>query len=189
MTVLCPSEPQACLELWRAPTAWGEFWAALTRDGALAALAFPATVAHAARDEAVRSARLGHPNASIIEKAEAPVGSALRRQLAEYLAGQRRQFDLQLALGRRSDFSIAVWQAAAAIPHGRRLTYGELARRIGKPGAARAVGQALGRNPVPLAVPCHRVVQGDGTLGGFSGGAGWKERLLGLEATSMASGG
>ena len=177
-----PSEPLAVLELWHVPTAWGEFCAAVTREGALAALAFPAKPAGRALKAAAQSARSGHPAALFIEKGEMPRRAAFRRQLTKYIDGGRGGFDLPLALGRRAEFSIAVWRAAAAIPHGQRRSYGDLARRIGRPKAARAVGQALGRNPVPLAAPCHRVVRSDGSLGGFSGGEGWKERLLAFEA-------
>lgn len=80
-------------------------------------------------------------------------------------------------------FQRAVWGAARAIPHGRTRTYGEIAAAVGRPGAARAVGQALGANPVPLLVPCHRVVAAGGGLGGFTGGLDLKARLLALEGT------
>jgi O-6-methylguanine DNA methyltransferase len=83
-------------------------------------------------------------------------------------------------------FQRAVWAAARAIPAGEVRTYAEIARIVGRPGAARAVGQALGANPVPLLVPCHRVVASDGGLGGFTGGLGLKERLLALEGTHPA---
>jgi O-6-methylguanine DNA methyltransferase len=78
-------------------------------------------------------------------------------------------------------FQRAVWKAAAAIPRGETRTYAQIARAVGRPGAARAVGQALGANPVPLLVPCHRVIASDGTLGGFAGGLDLKTRLLALE--------
>jgi len=83
-------------------------------------------------------------------------------------------------------FQRAVWRAARAIPSGRTRTYAELAATVGRPGAARAVGQALGANPVPLLVPCHRVVAADGALGGFTGGIALKERLLALEGSRPA---
>jgi AraC family transcriptional regulator of adaptative response/methylated-DNA-[protein]-cysteine methyltransferase len=79
-------------------------------------------------------------------------------------------------------FQRAVWSAARAIPAGETRTYAAIARAIGRPGTARAVGRALGANPVPLLVPCHRVVASDGTLGGFTGGLDLKARLLALEA-------
>jgi len=79
----------------------------------------------------------------------------------------------------------AVWAALLAIPRGRVETYGSLARRIGRPRAARAIGQACGANPVPLFIPCHRVIAADGSLGGFSSGLAWKDALLDVEAMSV----
>ena len=81
-----------------------------------------------------------------------------------------------------SDFEKKVWKAAAKIPYGTTISYAGLAKKIGKPGSARAVGNALGKNPCPIVIPCHRVIKTDGTLGGFSGGRGWKKKLLNLEA-------
>ena len=89
--------------------------------------------------------------------------------------------DLPLDLEDNTPFQVKVWQALRAIPYGRVRSYGWVARKIGKPRAARAVGAACGANPVPLLVPCHRVVAGDGSLGGFSGGLSNKRRLLKLE--------
>jgi O-6-methylguanine DNA methyltransferase len=79
----------------------------------------------------------------------------------------------------------AVWTALLAIPRGRVETYGSLARRLGRPRAARAIGQACGANPVPLFIPCHRVVAANGALGGFSSGLAWKDFLLDVEAVTM----
>ncbi len=103
-------------------------------------------------------------------------------QLEEYFAGQRRQFDLPVRAG-GSDFQQAVWRALGDIPFGTAVSYGELARRLGRPGAARAVGQANGANPVPIVVPCHRVIASDGGMGGFSGGLSIKRWLLAHEGT------
>ncbi|MGH9859992.1 MAG: methylated-DNA--[protein]-cysteine S-methyltransferase [Candidatus Acidiferrales bacterium] len=99
------------------------------------------------------------------------------RQLEEYFAGQRRDFDLRLDL-RGTPLQQRVWQGLLAIPFGRTLTYGELAKQVGVPKAARAVGAACGSNPVPLVVPCHRVIGGDGSLHGYGGGLWRKEFLL-----------
>ena len=102
-------------------------------------------------------------------------------QLREYFAGQRSQFDLVLDLSRSTPFQRGVLQTARRIPSGSVWTYGQVARVIGKPRASRAVGQALGRNPVPIVVPCHRVVASDGGLGGYSGGGGLESKKLLLQ--------
>lgn len=104
-----------------------------------------------------------------------------RDQLLAYLAGRRRSFSLPLAPG-GSDFQRQVWAALLRIPWGETLTYGELARRLGREGAARAVGTANGANPLPILIPCHRVVAANG-LGGYSGGLALKRRLLTLEGS------
>lgn len=102
------------------------------------------------------------------------------QQMKEYFVGKREQFDLQLApCG--TEFQQKVWQALTDIPYGETITYGELAKRIGKPQAMRAVGNANGRNPIVIIQPCHRVVAAGGKLGGFSSGLHRKEYLLGLE--------
>ena len=91
---------------------------------------------------------------------------------------------LDLSCG--SAFQQAVWQELLAIPLGHTLTYGELARKLGNPGSSRAVGAACGANPIPVIVPCHRVLAANGRLGGFSGGPGWKNRLLQIEGVLLA---
>lgn len=103
------------------------------------------------------------------------------RQLREYFAGKRSRFDLPVDLSTVSDFDRLVLEAARRISFGQVVPYAELARRIGRPKAFRAVGNALGRNPVGIVVPCHRVVRSDGSLGGYGGGVQWKERLLAIE--------
>jgi len=101
-------------------------------------------------------------------------------QIREFLEGKRRAFDLPLDL-RGTPFQKAVWAAVARIPYGETRSYGAVARAVGRPTAVRPVGAANGANPVPLLVPCHRVVQADGTLGGYGGGLALKKRLLALE--------
>jgi methylated-DNA-[protein]-cysteine S-methyltransferase len=101
-------------------------------------------------------------------------------QLDEYFAGSRATFDLALAPA-GTPFQQRVWAELARIPAGTTVTYGELARRVGRPGAARAVGAAVGRNPVSIVVPCHRVVGSDGALTGYAGGIARKAFLLALE--------
>jgi methylated-DNA-[protein]-cysteine S-methyltransferase len=109
----------------------------------------------------------------------AALGEA-RRQLAEYFASARRDFDLPLAAD-GTPFQHRVWDALRRIPYGETISYGELARRIGKPTASRAVGAANGRNPIAIVVPCHRVIGADGTLIGYGGGLPVKQALLALE--------
>jgi len=106
------------------------------------------------------------------------------RELAEYAARRRRTFTVPVCLDGLSAFRQAVSRAIRQVPYGRTVTYGALARRAGRAGAARAVGQALARNPVPILVPCHRVVAADG-LGGFGGGLALKRRLLAMEGAAV----
>jgi len=103
-------------------------------------------------------------------------------ELERYFAGDLRDFRTPVDLSIGTAFQKRVWAELQRIPHGESISYGELARRIGKPGAARAVGGANGRNPVPIIVPCHRVIAGDGGLGGFTGGLAIKRYLLELES-------
>jgi methylated-DNA-[protein]-cysteine S-methyltransferase len=105
------------------------------------------------------------------------------RQLDEYFAGTRATFDLLLAPA-GTPFQRRVWAELARIPQGTTVTYGEIARRAGHPGAARAVGAAVARNPISIVVPCHRVVGSDGTLTGYAGGVGRKAFLLALEGVA-----
>lgn len=102
-------------------------------------------------------------------------------QLAAYLAGETRSVQVKVAV-QGTDFEERVWSALACVGYGTTVTYGELARRAGAPGAARAVGGALSRNPVPILVPCHRVVASGGGLGGYAGGTAAKAWLLDLES-------
>jgi len=101
-------------------------------------------------------------------------------QVAEYLDGQRRQFDLPLDLC-GTEFQRRVWAAVAAIPYGQTRTYADIARVIGRSEAVRAVGAANGANPLPLVVPCHRVLGSDGSLTGYGGGLDVKRKLLEME--------
>jgi methylated-DNA-[protein]-cysteine S-methyltransferase len=110
--------------------------------------------------------------------------AAVRTQLGEYFAGQRREFALPLA-PRGTAFQLRVWQALRAIPFGAVRNYGDIARIIGQPGASRAVGQANGRNPLPIVIPCHRVIASDGSIGGYTGGLAIKHHLLALEGAEL----
>lgn len=106
------------------------------------------------------------------------------RQLDEYLAGQRQQFDLPLDL-RGTPFQQKVWQALQTIPYGATSHYGALAEQIGNPKAARPLGAANGRNPISIVVPCHRVIGANGDLVGYAGGLERKKTLLALEARML----
>jgi O-6-methylguanine DNA methyltransferase len=101
-------------------------------------------------------------------------------QLDEYFKGKRKRFSVHVKLY-GTDFQRKVWEACASIPYGETRSYGELAAMIGNPKAMRAVGSALGRNPVPILLPCHRVLQSGGKLGGFGWGLNVKQKLLNLE--------
>ncbi|MDP2452412.1 MAG: methylated-DNA--[protein]-cysteine S-methyltransferase [Polaromonas sp.] len=112
---------------------------------------------------------------------EHPVLKEVMRQLGEYFAGRRTEFDVPLDLAHGTAFQQSVWQALLAIPQGGTASYSEVGRRIGKPAAVRAVGAAVGRNPVSIIVPCHRVMGANGALTGYAGGLDRKTALLKLE--------
>jgi methylated-DNA-[protein]-cysteine S-methyltransferase len=107
--------------------------------------------------------------------------SDLTEKFQDYYSGKENSFSVELDFSNASAFQKQVWEAARLIPYGETRSYGWVARQIGKPKAARAVGQALGKNPFLIVVPCHRVIAGDGTLGGFGGGLEMKKTLLELE--------
>ena len=121
------------------------------------------------------------------ESDEAPLLVEAVRQLSAYFEGDLTEFDLPLApVG--TDYQQRVWEQLSLISHGETATYGEIARRLGKSNAAsRAVGLANGRNPIPIIIPCHRVIGADGTLTGYAGGLERKQRLLGLESDGSQS--
>jgi methylated-DNA-[protein]-cysteine S-methyltransferase len=105
-------------------------------------------------------------------------------QLREYFAGARKTFEIELA-PRGTPFQLDVWKALCEVPYGETITYAELARRIGRPNAVRAVGAANGANPIPIIVPCHRVIGSNGTLTGYGGGIERKQFLLALEGRRL----
>ncbi|MGB5256794.1 MAG: methylated-DNA--[protein]-cysteine S-methyltransferase [Woeseiaceae bacterium] len=137
------------------------------QDGALAMIGFP------------KGSMRRDPEPEWIYN-EKPLARA-RQQLQEYFAGERREFDLPLELT-GTEFQISVLKALQQIPYGETVSYGEVAKRIGRPKAMRAVGAANGRNPIPIVVPCHRVIGSSGDMTGFGGGIDTKEALLRLEA-------
>ena len=116
----------------------------------------------------------------LIKRETHPILIEIERQLGEYFAGKRRSFSVALDM-RGTSFQRNVWEALLAIPFGETRTYGELAKQVGSPQAARAVGAATGRNPISIIVPCHRLIGSTGKLTGFAGGLETKARLLGLE--------
>ena len=109
----------------------------------------------------------------------------LDRQLRDYAAGKLTRFRVPLDLSSGTPFQRAVWRAMLTIPLGETRSYRWIARKIGRPRATRAVGAACGANPVAVVVPCHRVIAGDGSIGGFGGGLAWKRKLLRLEGVKL----
>lgn len=105
-------------------------------------------------------------------------------QLQAYFRGELKEFDLPLVM-EGTDFQLRVWNALRAIPYGETISYAQLARHVGNPKAVRAVGLANGRNPIPIIVPCHRVIGSDGSLTGFGGGLATKKKLLELESEQL----
>jgi methylated-DNA-[protein]-cysteine S-methyltransferase len=105
--------------------------------------------------------------------------------LARYVKGEKVEFDVPVDLTALKPFTARVLTEIRKIPYGKTASYGTIARRLGHPNAARAVGQALKRNPIPVVIPCHRVVNGDGSLGGFGMGLNMKTRLLSIEGVHV----
>ena len=144
----------------------------------------------AGNDEAVthilfaKQGKPAEPHAGWADSAKGPVGEAIR-QLREYYAGKRQDFYMPLAFECTS-FQKSVWRQLQQIPYGETISYGELAKRVGNPKASRAVGSANGKNCIPIVVPCHRVIQSGGKLGGFGGGLPTKQVLLDLETKGSA---
>ena len=142
------------------------------------------------RDETETRKRLGRRYPDAIEAAPPPVIQGVVARIAALLAGQKVDFaDAPLDLTDIPDFHRRVYEVARAIPPGETLTYGDIARQVGTVADARAVGQALGRNPWPIVVPCHRVLAASGRTGGFSapGGVDTKLRILSIEARHAAA--
>jgi methylated-DNA-[protein]-cysteine S-methyltransferase len=121
----------------------------------------------------------------MVEEPEHKVLVKTEKQLTEYFAGERREFDLPLDM-RGTPFQKEVWDALLGIPFGETKSYGDLAKQLGNPGAGRAVGAANGRNPISIVVPCHRVIGSSGKLTGFAGGLDVKARLLEMEREAKA---
>lgn len=138
-------------------------------------------VADATHLRAIRFPRERHPSKhDLPPEGDNAVLAAARAQLDAYFAGTLRTFDLPLS-PQGTDFQRGVWTMLARIPYGETWSYAQLAQRLGKPNATRAVGAANGRNPLPIVLPCHRVIGADGSLTGFGGGLPTKQFLLQLE--------
>ncbi|NQV14730.1 methylated-DNA--[protein]-cysteine S-methyltransferase [bacterium] len=119
-----------------------------------------------------------YPEAEVM--ASGQVFNKVINQLNEYFSGNRTEFEIKLTF-RGTDFQKKVWSALQEIPYGQLISYGELALRLNNPGGMRAVGAANGQNPIPIIIPCHRVIAADGSLGGYTGGLKIKHKLLNLE--------
>lgn len=137
---------------------------------------------HAVADDAGRLLALGFREP--LQDVSAPLPQRVVEQITEYFSGKRQAFDLELA-PRGTPFQLAVWNALLGIPYGDTISYAELARRIGKPAAVRAVGAANGANPIPVIIPCHRVIGSNGTLTGYGGGIERKQWLLAHEGRRL----
>jgi len=119
-------------------------------------------------------------NAAVDDSSQPEVVNQAAAQLNEYFAGERTEFDLPFVLN-GTDFQKDVWVALGEIPYGKTISYAELAEMVGRPTAFRAVGQANGANPIPIVLPCHRVIASGGGIGGYGGGLEMKRKLLALE--------
>jgi methylated-DNA-[protein]-cysteine S-methyltransferase len=128
--------------------------------------------------------RLAHGFGVRVMRSQRPIDSA-RRQLDEYFSGERQRFDLAVDLEALADFNRRVLRELARVPYGEVVTYGELAARAARPRAARAVGTVMNRNPLPIVLPCHRVIGSNGKLVGYAGGLERKESLLRLEGAVL----
>ena len=138
------------------------------------------------RDEAAVVAELRQRLRAEVEQSAGRL-AAIIAQIEAYFAGDRRTFDLPLDLSLATPFQRQVLAATREVAPGEVASYGEIAKRIGKPKASRAVGQVLGHNPVPIVIPCHRVVAGGGALGGYTGGLAIKRKLLALERAELGT--
>ncbi|MBW8739635.1 MAG: methylated-DNA--[protein]-cysteine S-methyltransferase [Streptomyces turgidiscabies] len=156
----------------------GPLLLAATHEG-LVNVVFHATESVRERTVERLVSRLG---AEPVEAPGSPLLAEAIRQFAAYFAGERHDFELPLDWSLISGFNRQVLrELASGVPYGAVVGYGDLAGRVGQPGAAQAVGAAMGANPLPVVVPCHRVVESDGGLGGFGGGLETKRKLLALE--------
>jgi len=158
-------------------TGWGWIGLAVSERG-LAGVVLPKPT----REDALQELREYWPDG---DEVEAGMFDDLAEQIRCYLAGEPVEFKVSLDWSGHSEFLREVWAATRAIPRGDTKTYAELADAVGRPRAYRAVGRAMAVNPIPLIVPCHRVVRSDGGLGGYAGGLDVKQRLLEMERSGQ----
>ena len=135
-------------------------------------------------EEALAQLHQHYPGIPVV--ADHPVLQLARRQILAYFAGELSDFSVDLDLRGHTPFALTVWAAARRVGYGETCTYGWIADQMGGVGAAQAVGTALGSNPIPLIIPCHRVVGSDGSLHGFAGGLSMKARLIAMESGQAA---
>jgi methylated-DNA-[protein]-cysteine S-methyltransferase len=140
--------------------------------------------AHGLRSVSFEKSNRAERMKSAWKEDKAPFAEVIR-QLRAYFGGKLKEFDVPLAL-EGTEFQLSVWRALRTIPYGETISYGQLAERIGNPKAVRAVGLANGANPIPIIVPCHRVIGSNGSLTGFGGGLVNKKKLLALESRQMS---
>jgi methylated-DNA-[protein]-cysteine S-methyltransferase len=157
----------------------GELTVAVTPRGLV-------TVAFEGEDRDVLFERLARELSPRVLEATAPTDEA-RRELEGYFAGERKRFDVKVDRALIGPFARKVLQATSRVGYGQLATYGEIANRIDRPNAARAVGSALGSNPIPIVIPCHRIVGANGRLTGYAGGLPRKESLLRLEGSLLSA--
>jgi len=163
-------KPVAYYDVWP-DTPVGPLYLAASERG-LCAISFRRSVDHFLRGVERRGFRPEHGPDRVRDSVS---------QLREYFAGERRRFDIAVDLAGQTPFQLQVLEATAKVPAGKVASYADIAQAIGKPRATRAVGAALGQNPVPIVVPCHRIIGSDGGLHGYGGGLDIKEKLLRLE--------
>lgn len=179
-----PAGPVAVFAVVPAP--WGPLHVAASEQGVVAIELASETSEFAAGLERRLGGRVVDDSAEGIPDESREHLDDARRQLAEYFAGSRSSFDLPVDLRGVSDWDRLVLSGAVRLSFGEVTSYGGLARLIGKPRAARAVGGALGRNPIPIVIPCHRIVASDGTLGGYGGGGhGSRQAMLSVKRTLL----
>jgi methylated-DNA-[protein]-cysteine S-methyltransferase len=156
-------------------TPLGDLLLAVDEDGRLVRIDFPDQDGRAKAERALA----GRGNAVCEDSSRT---AAVADQLREYFDGRRQSFELEVA-PRGSEFQLAVWDELTRIPYGETRSYGEVATAVRRPGAARAVGRAVGSNPISIVIPCHRVIGADGSLTGLGGGIDFKRGLLALETS------